>query len=184
MQETATVKVSEVLALFEKFRDYYFGKKIVPAFKNRFEQSLYTVFLTYLSNEDYLQKSALHCDDRGALFEVIKLEQGGQIFYSTTKPGIVRGNHYHTRKLEKFCVIKGTAIIRLRRIGTDNVIEYRVSGQEPAFVEMPIFYTLDEICQVPIARRIFRGWLPPPQWSRIESEPALEGSTLWLAKSW
>ncbi|HLB74343.1 MAG TPA: NAD-dependent epimerase/dehydratase family protein [Sedimentisphaerales bacterium] len=141
VQETATVKVSEVLALLEKFRDYYFGKKIVPAFKNRFEQSLYTVFLTYLSNADYLQKSALHCDDRGALFEVIKLEQGGQIFYSTTKPGIVRGNHYHTRKLEKFCVIKGTAIIRLRRIGTDNVIEYRVSGQEPAFVEMPIFYT-------------------------------------------
>ena len=91
--------------------------------------------------QHYEQALTLRTDDRGGLFEVVKEDKGSQIFFSTTKPGIVRGNHYHTRKQEKFCVVKGEAIIRLRRIGTDKIIEYKVSGDKPVVVEMPIFYT-------------------------------------------
>ncbi len=72
---------------------------------------------------------------------VFKLENGGQVSFSTTRPGITRGNHYHIRKNEKFCVVSGQASIKLRRIGTDTVIEYRVSGDKPAWVEMPIYHT-------------------------------------------
>ena len=72
---------------------------------------------------------------------MVKQVDAGQVFFSTTRPGITRGNHYHTRKMEKFCVVRGEAVIRLRRIGTDKVIEYKVSGDKPASIEMPIFYT-------------------------------------------
>ncbi|MHC4664286.1 MAG: polysaccharide biosynthesis C-terminal domain-containing protein, partial [Planctomycetota bacterium] len=141
VKETATIKVSEILALLEKFREYYFEKRIVPTFENDFERNLYNVFITYMQDEDHEQRHVIHADDRGMLYEIVKVEDGGQVFYSTTKPGIVRGNHYHTRKMERFCVVKGDAVIRLRRIGTDEVVEYRVSGHEPGFIEIPIFHT-------------------------------------------
>jgi UDP-2-acetamido-2,6-beta-L-arabino-hexul-4-ose reductase len=79
-------------------------------------------------------------DERGELFELIKLGAGGQVFFSITKPGIIRGNHYHTRKIERFCVIKGTAVIRLRRIGTREIKEYPVAPRVPQFVDIPIFH--------------------------------------------
>ncbi len=66
---------------------------------------------------------------------------GGQVSFSTTKPGITRGNHYHTRKIERFVVIRGKATIQLRRIGTDEVIDFHLDGQHPSYVDMPIWYT-------------------------------------------
>ena len=142
VKPTAKAKVTEILVLLEGFKKHYYEKRTVPNLKNSFERNLYNTFLTYMENSDYEQHPILHSDDRGLLFEIVKQESCGQIFYSTTKPGgIVRGNHYHTRKMEKFCVVQGEAIIRLRRIGTDKIIEYRVLGQNPSIVEMPIFHT-------------------------------------------
>ena len=141
VEGTARTKVSEVLGLLEKFKECYFEKKVVPHFSSDFERNLYSMFITYLKDEDRSQRPRIYSDQRGELFEIVKQERCGQVFYSTTKPGIVRGNHYHTRKMEKFCVVKGEAIIRLRRIGTEKVMEYRASGESPIFVEIPIFYT-------------------------------------------
>jgi UDP-2-acetamido-2,6-beta-L-arabino-hexul-4-ose reductase len=138
---TAAAKVTDILKLLNHFKECFYEKKIVPAFANNFEKSLYNTLLSYAESTDYEQALTLRTDDRGSLFEVVKEEKGSQIFFSTTKPGIVRGNHYHTRKQEKFCVVKGEAIIRIRRISTDKVIEYRVSGDKPVVVEMPIFHT-------------------------------------------
>jgi UDP-2-acetamido-2,6-beta-L-arabino-hexul-4-ose reductase len=150
---TASAKVTEILKLLNHFKDCRYEKKIVPQIKSDFERNLFNVFLSYAEPPDWQQELLLRTDDRGSLFEVVKQENGNQVFFSTTKPGIIRGNHYHTRKMEKFCVVKGAAIIRLRRIGTDKVIEYRVSGEKPSIVEMPIFYThnienvgTDELC--------------------------------------
>jgi UDP-2-acetamido-2,6-beta-L-arabino-hexul-4-ose reductase len=141
VKATATAKVTDILALLNYFKECYYIKKTVPVFASNFEKNLYNVFLSYAEPADFEQALTLRTDDRGSLFEVVKEDKGSQIFFSTTKPGIVRGNHYHTRKQEKFCVVKGEAIIRLRRIGTDKVIEYKVSGEKPVVVEMPIFYT-------------------------------------------
>jgi len=141
VKPTANAKVTEILALLQRFKEYYYEKKTVPKLKNTFERNLYNTFLTYMKDADYQQYPMLHSDDRGSLVEVLKQEGCGQVFYSTTKPGITRGNHYHTRKLEKFCVVQGDAIIRLRRIGTDKVIEYKVSGNKLASIEIPIFHT-------------------------------------------
>jgi UDP-2-acetamido-2,6-beta-L-arabino-hexul-4-ose reductase len=72
---------------------------------------------------------------------VIKLGSGGQVSFSTTRPGITRGNHFHTRKIERFAVISGQAVIRLRRIGTGDVYTFSLKGDEPSFVDMPVWYT-------------------------------------------
>jgi UDP-2-acetamido-2,6-beta-L-arabino-hexul-4-ose reductase len=78
----------------------------------------------------------------------VKLNSGGQVSFSTTVPGITRGNHFHTRKAERFAVIKGKARIELRRIGTDEVLSFELDGKQPSFVDMPIWYThnITNIC--------------------------------------
>jgi UDP-2-acetamido-2,6-beta-L-arabino-hexul-4-ose reductase len=80
-------------------------------------------------------------DQRGWLAELIKSESFGQIFISKTKKGIVRGNHYHDSKVEKFCVIQGEAAIRFRHILNDEIITYRVSGEQIEMVDIPTGYT-------------------------------------------
>ncbi|HZW71599.1 MAG TPA: epimerase, partial [Hanamia sp.] len=80
-------------------------------------------------------------DPRGAFVEVIRLNVGGQVSFSTTVPGITRGNHFHTRKIERFAVIKGKALIQLRQIGTDKVLNFHLDGNEPAYVDMPVWFT-------------------------------------------
>ncbi|MBI9017246.1 MAG: NAD-dependent epimerase/dehydratase family protein [Phycisphaerae bacterium] len=141
IQPRVEIKVSEVLALLQKFQAGYAKEGMVPAVNNDFERDLYNCFITYMDAADWQRNLKLNSDDRGCFIEVFKLEKGGQVSFSTTKPGITRGNHYHVRKNEKFCVISGDASIKLRRIGTDKVIEYKVSGSQPAWVEMPIYYT-------------------------------------------
>lgn len=75
-------------------------------------------------------------DERGGLVEAFKFPHDGQVFYSTTRPGVTRGNHYHTHKVERFCVIEGRAKIRLRNRDTNEIREYIVSGEEPQLVDM------------------------------------------------
>jgi UDP-2-acetamido-2,6-beta-L-arabino-hexul-4-ose reductase len=137
----AEIKVSEVLELLNKFKDFYFGKGMVPAINSEFQRDLYNTFITYMNEADWQRNLKMNTDARGSFIEVFKLEHGGQVSFSTTKPGITRGNHYHIRKNEKFCVVSGQASIKLRRVGTTKVIEYKVSGDKPAWVEMPIYYT-------------------------------------------
>lgn len=85
------------------------------------------------NKEEYLE---VKTDERGVLVEVFKFPEIGQLFYSISKPGVVRGNHYHTHKIEKFCVIDGSAIIRLRNRETNEIRVYEVSGEKPQIVEM------------------------------------------------
>ncbi len=137
----AEAKVSEILNWLNQFKEAYYGSGTVPEQKTDFQRDLYNTFLTYMDAADWERKLKLNTDERGSFVEVFKLERGGQVSFSTTKPGITRGNHYHIRKNEKFCVISGQASIKLRRIGTDKVIEYKVSGDSPSWIEMPIYYT-------------------------------------------
>jgi len=83
----------------------------------------------------------LNTDNRGSFVETVKLHSGGQVSFSTTVPGITRGNHFHTRKAERFAVIKGKARIDIRRIGTDKVISFELDGKQPSFVDMPVWHS-------------------------------------------
>jgi len=80
-------------------------------------------------------------DSRGKLIEIFKIPNFGQIHYSTSKPGVIRGNHYHTRKIERFCIIEGQGKIILRNRKTNERKEFTLSGQKPQVIEMPINWT-------------------------------------------
>jgi UDP-2-acetamido-2,6-beta-L-arabino-hexul-4-ose reductase len=137
-----THKVSELLELLIKFKDKYFDNGQIPNFNNQFEINLFNTFRSYFNlNIHFPIKYKKNIDERGNFVELIKLETGGQVSFSTTKSCVTRGNHFHTRKIERFSVIKGKALIQLRKIGTVQIFDFYLSGDEPAYVDMPIWYT-------------------------------------------
>ncbi len=139
---TTSIKVSEVLSKLENFKELYFDNGEIPELKTAFDYQLFNTFRCYFDVENhYPIKFTQHTDPRGAFVEVIRLAIGGQCSFSTTVPGITRGNHFHTRKIERFAVIKGKALIQLRKIDTDEVLDFYLDGAEPAYVDMPIWYT-------------------------------------------
>lgn len=142
IQHTSVNKVSEILILLEKYTTEYFKSGIIPALNTSFQLNLFNTFRSYIDIATHNPvKFVQHTDVRGAFVEVIRLNVGGQVSFSTTVPGITRGNHYHTRKIERFAVIKGKALIQLRKIGTDEILSFFLNGDEPAYVDMPIWYT-------------------------------------------
>ena len=139
---TAEVKVSEILALLQYFKTTYQDKGEIPVLNNDFEHKLFNTYRCYMDVANYFPKKFVqHADNRGAFVEIARLGIPGQMSFSTTLPGITRGNHFHTRKIERFSVIKGKALIQLRRIGTNEVHDFYLDGNESAYVDMPIWYT-------------------------------------------
>lgn len=139
---TAEARVTEILALLQSFRTQYFEKGIIPDLTDPFERNLFNTFVCYIDHESYFPfKLKMNSDERGSFVETVKLGSGGQVSFSTTRPGVTRGNHFHTRKAERFAVIKGKALIQLRRVGTDKVISFELDGDEPSYVDMPVWHT-------------------------------------------
>lgn len=114
---------------------------VIPDLRDAFDLQLFNTLRSFLYPGYYPKALKLHSDDRGALFEGVKNRNGGQAFLSTTKPGITRGNHYHFNKVERFLVVKGQAVIRIRHLLDDKVEEFHVSGEAPAYVDMPTLHT-------------------------------------------
>ncbi|HAF30087.1 MAG TPA: epimerase [Bacteroidales bacterium] len=142
ISHTSEIKVSQVLSLLESYKANYFEKGIIPNLDNEFEKNLFNTFLCYIDHKSFFPfQLTKHSDERGSFVETIKLNSGGQVSFSTTVPGITRGNHYHTRKAERFAVIKGKARIELRKIGTEVVLSFELDGDKPSFVDMPVWYT-------------------------------------------
>lgn len=142
LSHTADAKVSEILSVLQRFKTVYRDKGEFPALHNDFEHKLFNTYRCYMEIPSYFpRKLVQHTDNRGAFVEIARHGIPGQTSFSTTAPGITRGNHFHTRKIERFAVIKGKALIQLRRIGTSEVHDFYLDGNEPAYVDMPIWYT-------------------------------------------
>ena len=139
---TYELKVSEILQLLGGYKTGYFENNTIPKIKNRFELNLFNTFRSYFDLKNYypvlLKKNT---DNRGSFVETIKTEVGGQFSFSTTHPEITRGNHFHTRKIERFAVISGKAVIELRRIGTKEIFHFELDGDKPSFVDIPVWFT-------------------------------------------
>jgi len=135
-------KVTEILSVLENFKIFYFDQGIIPELKNKNDLNLFNTFRCYIDIRNYFPVMLLqHGDDRGTFVETMKLGVGGQVSFSTTVPGAMRGNHFHIRKIERFTVIKGKARIQLRKIGTNEVLNFDLDGAKPSYVDMPIWYT-------------------------------------------
>ena len=138
---TSTKRVSEILDLLVSYKENYIGKGMFPSLEDSFEKALFNTFRCYIPHDHYPVHLVKHSDPRGSFVEITRANTSGQFSFSTTVPDVTRGNHYHTRKAERFAVINGKALIQLRRIGTNEIIEYHLDGDQPAYVDMPIWYT-------------------------------------------
>ncbi len=135
------ISISDIYKKLLEFKNSYYAD-VMPALKDSLDISLFNNLRWHIFEKGfYPRKLVLKTDERGTLFEIIKENTGGQIFTSSTKPGITRGNHYHTRKIERFCVIKGQAEIALRQIGETRVHRFKVDGDSPVYIDMPTFFT-------------------------------------------
>lgn len=105
------------------------------------EQKLYSTWLSYLPAERFSYPLNMHCDNRGSFTEFLHTPAHGQVSINISRPGIVKGNHWHHSKNEKFLVVKGTGVIRFRALDSTEVIEYHVSGDKLEVVDIPTGYT-------------------------------------------
>ena len=108
---------------------------------DEFTKKLYSTYLSYLPVDKFGYELKMNVDNRGFFTEFIRTPDRGQVSVNISKPGIIKGNHWHQTKVEKFLVVSGKGVIRLRRIDSDKVIEYHVSGDKMEVVDIPPGYT-------------------------------------------
>ena len=136
------LKVSEVLEILNNFKKMYLEKREIPNISENFRLNLFNTFRSYIDYPNFFPiLYKYNIDDRGNFIEILRANSLGQYSFSTTRPQITRGNHYHTRKIERFAVISGEAVIKMRKIGTKDIIEYKLSGKSPSFFDIPLWYT-------------------------------------------
>lgn len=134
------VKLGEIADLLYSFRE---SRKTlsVPKLDNPFEKALYSTYLSYLPKDQFSYPLKMNIDERGSFTEIIRTPDRGQFSVNISKPGITKGNHWHHTKNEKFVVVSGKGLIRFRKIGGDEVIDYHVSGENIEVVDIPTGYT-------------------------------------------
>lgn len=132
--------VTGLLRRLEEYADLY-RRGEIPALEDDFARDLFNTYRSYTFPTQAPVMLTRHADVRGSFFEIIRSHGGpGQSSFSTTVPGITRGDHFHRRKIERFTVLQGQARISLRRLFTDEVVSFDVSGDEPGAVDMPTMW--------------------------------------------
>jgi UDP-2-acetamido-2,6-beta-L-arabino-hexul-4-ose reductase len=136
--EGRKILVSEAKALLETQHHRYVGEGTVPAFACRFEQQMFNLLRSQLfANGTRSFPIARHADQRGFFAELMRNDGLGQSSISASVPGITRGDHFHVDKVERFLVVSGEARIRIRRLFTDQIHVFDVTGSEPVAIDMP-----------------------------------------------
>ena len=105
------------------------------------EKKLYSTYLSYLPKNQFSYPLKMNIDQRGSFTEFLKTKEYGQVSINISKPGITKGQHWHHSKNEKFMVVSGEGLIQFRNIYSDEVIEYKVSGDKLEVVDIPTGYT-------------------------------------------
>lgn len=132
--------LGEIVTLLEEFRALKTALRL-PDFSDSFVQKLYTTYVSFIPTDELSYALHQYTDERGALAELLKSPWFGQVFVSRTRPGITRGNHFHHTKTEKFVVVEGDAVIRLRAVDSTEVVEIPVRGSDFRVVDIPPGYT-------------------------------------------
>ena len=136
------ISVNNVKTLIKDYRQKYLIDGEIPYLNSKFKRDLFKTFISYLPFKDFFPKKYnLLSDHRGSFSELIRAGIPGQVSYSETKQNVTRGNHFHTRKIERFSVISGEALIQIRKINSDQIFEFKLSGKNPSYIDMPVWYT-------------------------------------------
>lgn len=168
--------ISDLSEKLLQFHSLYTGN-VIPDITNPFDLALFNSYRAATYPSRWPKKLNIHEDDRGMLFEAVKGGGGGQSFVSTTKHGVTRGDHFHLEKVERFLVLQGEAIIRVRKVLSDSVWEYRVSGNNPTPVDMPTLHThsIENIGEAPLTTLFWTHAVYDPSNSDTYADKVLYG---------
>jgi UDP-2-acetamido-2,6-beta-L-arabino-hexul-4-ose reductase len=137
---THTVKLGELAEIIKGFKESRMDLSI-PNMEEGLVKKLYSTYLSFLPENEFSYALKMNCDHRGSFTEFIRTPERGQVSINVSKPGITKGNHWHHTKNEKFLVVSGEGLIRFRKIDSEEIIEYRVSGDKLEVVDIPTGYT-------------------------------------------
>ncbi len=132
--------LGEIADLLYDFKESRVNKMIPDMSDNSFEKKLYSTYLSYLPVDKFSYPLRMNVDGRGNFTEILRTAERGQVSVNISKPGIVKGNHWHHTKNEKFVVVSGKGLIRFRKVGCEEIIEYLVSGDKIEVVDIPTGY--------------------------------------------
>jgi UDP-2-acetamido-2,6-beta-L-arabino-hexul-4-ose reductase len=134
------VTLGEIVDLIHSFKNSR-EERSIPDMSNEFTKKLYSTYLSYLPEDKFSYELKMNVDQRGSFTEFIKTHDRGQVSVNISKPGITKGNHWHNTKNEKFLVVSGNGVIRFRKLDSEEIIEYYVSGNKMEVVDIPTGYT-------------------------------------------
>lgn len=138
---THHVTLGEIVDLLHQFTEQPQNLIIPEIPANSFAKKLYSTYLSYLPKEKVSFPLKMNVDDRGSFTEMLRSEKCGQVSINISKPGVTKGQHWHNTKWEFFIVVSGHGLIQQRKLGTDEVIEFEVSGEKIEAVHMLPGYT-------------------------------------------
>ncbi len=138
--EVYTVELKKIVELIHSFKDSRMNR-LIPDMKDEFARKLYSTYLSYLPEDRFCYELTMHEDHRGSFTEFLRTPERGQVSVNISKPGIMKGNHWHHSKNEKFLVVCGKGVIRFRHIHSDRILEYFVSEDKLEVVDIPPGYT-------------------------------------------
>lgn len=130
-------EIVELLKSFKKSRE----NLSIPNMESEITKKLYSTYLSYLPEDKFNYPLKMNVDNRGSFTEFLKSKDRGQVSINISKPGIVKGNHWHNTKNEKFLVVSGEGLIRFRKVDSEEIVEYKVSGEKLEVVDIPVGYT-------------------------------------------
>ena len=134
------IKLGEIVELIYSFKESRNTLQL-PNLGDAFTKKLYSTYLSYLPEDKFSYLLKMNVDNRGSFTEFLKTAERGQVSINISKPGITKGNHWHHTKNEKFLVVSGSGVIRFRKIDSEQVIEYFVSGEKLEVVDIPVGFT-------------------------------------------
>lgn len=142
---THRATLGEIVDLLESFRDSRATLAIPCVAEGGFPKKLYSTYLSYLPEERFSYPLTMHRDERGSFTELLRTAERGQVSVNISRPGVVKGQHWHHTKTEKFCVVSGEGLVRLRDMRRPDapVVEKRVSGERLEVIDIPTGYTHD-----------------------------------------
>lgn len=141
VQPVHQATLGEIADLLETFQMSRRTLLVPDMTQGSFSKKLYSTYLSYLPENEFLYPLKMNRDERGSFTEILRTMDRGQFSVNITKPGIEKGNHWHNTKNEKFVVVSGNALIQFRKPGSNHIISYRVSGERIEVVDIPVGYT-------------------------------------------
>lgn len=135
-----SIKLGELAETIKGFKNSRKDLSVVNM-DNELAKKLYSTYLSFLPEDEFSYDLKMNCDNRGSFTEFIRTPERGQVSVNISKAGITKGNHWHHTKNEKFLVVSGTGLIRFRKIDSEEIIEYKVSGEKLQVVDIPTGYT-------------------------------------------